>query len=454
MCWRSRTSMCRSRWRCSAAAIVGFLVAAGRRPVDAAAARRLFRGLHLRPHRAHAPGHQLVGDQDQPDGVALIFTDVSNVTIYEMLLAVALITMVGSWYVSRSRLGYALRAIGEDETVARHTGINTTRVKVLCFALSASVMALVGAVLALRYPYIDASIAFNNTWSFQVLIAALLGGPAAPGGRRSARCRWCCCRNFSPAPSRIISASRSACASSSSSISCPAASRRAASSARLALAAAPWHGQARRQAWRMSARWRELTTRSCSASGLRKAFGGLVAVRDISFDIPRGGITGLIGPNGSGKTTVLNLITGELPPDRRLDPASRARTSSAGRSFRSLPRAHRPHLPARARAAGHDGARKRHARPHVRQRPGRRRRRPRTRPTRCSSGSGLAGARICSASQLTYIDQKRVELARALATRPAAAAARRMAGRPQPDRTAGRHRADPPDPQATASPSS
>lgn len=105
-----------------------------------------------------------------------IFSDVSNVTIYYILLVVALITVVGSWYVSQSRLGYALRAIGEDETVARHTGINTTWVKVLCFALSASAMALVGAVLALRYPYIDASIAFNNSWSFQVLIAALLGG--------------------------------------------------------------------------------------------------------------------------------------------------------------------------------------------------------------------------------------------------------------------------------------
>lgn len=107
-----------------------------------------------------------------------IFSDVSNVAIYETLLAVALITVLGSWYVSQARLGFALRAIGEDETVARHTGINTTSIKVLCFALSASAMALVGAVLALRYPYIDASIAFNNTWSFQVLIAALLGGPA------------------------------------------------------------------------------------------------------------------------------------------------------------------------------------------------------------------------------------------------------------------------------------
>jgi branched-chain amino acid transport system permease protein len=111
-----------------------------------------------------------------------IFTDVSNISIYETLLFVALLTIVGSWFVSKSRLGFALRAIGEDETVARHAGINTTRVKVICFALSASVMALVGAVLALRYPYIDASIAFNSTWSFQVLIAALLGGAGRAWG--------------------------------------------------------------------------------------------------------------------------------------------------------------------------------------------------------------------------------------------------------------------------------
>ena len=111
-----------------------------------------------------------------------IFTDVSNVSIYETLLVIVLITIVGSWYVSRIRLGFALRAIGEDETVARHAGVNTTLVKVVCFALSASVMALVGAVLALRYPYIDASIAFNNTWSFQVLIAALLGGAGRAWG--------------------------------------------------------------------------------------------------------------------------------------------------------------------------------------------------------------------------------------------------------------------------------
>ena len=49
--------------------------------------------------------------------------------------------------------------------------------------------------------------------------------------------------------------------------------------------------------------------------GLRKAFGGLVAVDDLSFTVARGELIGLIGPNGSGKTTVLNLISGALSAD-------------------------------------------------------------------------------------------------------------------------------------------
>ena len=48
--------------------------------------------------------------------------------------------------------------------------------------------------------------------------------------------------------------------------------------------------------------------------GARKAFGGLVAVNDVSFDVREGELVGLIGPNGSGKTTMLNLISGALKP--------------------------------------------------------------------------------------------------------------------------------------------
>ncbi len=49
--------------------------------------------------------------------------------------------------------------------------------------------------------------------------------------------------------------------------------------------------------------------------GLSKRFGGLVAVRDVSFEIRAGEILGLIGPNGAGKTTTFNLLAGALKPD-------------------------------------------------------------------------------------------------------------------------------------------
>jgi neutral amino acid transport system ATP-binding protein len=47
-----------------------------------------------------------------------------------------------------------------------------------------------------------------------------------------------------------------------------------------------------------------------------KRFGGVVAVDECTFGVEAGTITGLIGPNGSGKTTVFNLVTGYLPADR------------------------------------------------------------------------------------------------------------------------------------------
>ena len=86
------------------------------------------------------------------------------------------ITFATAYGIGRSRLGLALRTIGEDESAANHAGINTMLVKVLMFALSAAFISAAGAILMPRWTYIDPNIAFNPLLSFQVLIMAMLGG--------------------------------------------------------------------------------------------------------------------------------------------------------------------------------------------------------------------------------------------------------------------------------------
>ncbi|HJQ60966.1 MAG TPA: branched-chain amino acid ABC transporter permease [Vineibacter sp.] len=105
-----------------------------------------------------------------------VFVDITTAQLYWQLLALAVLVFAAGLLVRRSRLGLALRVIGDDEVVASHVGIDITLVKVALFTLSATFIALTGAVMAPRWTYIDPTIAFNPTVSFQVLIMALLGG--------------------------------------------------------------------------------------------------------------------------------------------------------------------------------------------------------------------------------------------------------------------------------------
>jgi branched-chain amino acid transport system ATP-binding protein len=153
-----------------------------------------------------------------------------------------------------------------------------------------------------------------------------------------------------------------------------------------------------------------------AVEGVAKAFAGVRAVQDVSFEVEAGAVIGVMGPNGSGKTTLFNLISGVFRPDR-------GRIRIRGTEISGLP----PH-----RVCAHGVARTfQHVRPFpgltaldnvlVGQLYGRRRRAGAAAVAeagRCLEVVGLAGKDHLPASRLTLLDRRRLELARALATGP------------------------------------
>ena len=147
---------------------------------------------------------------------------------------------------------------------------------------------------------------------------------------------------------------------------------------------------------------------------LTKAFGGLYAVRGVSFSVNRGEVLSIIGPNGAGKTTVFNLISGFYSPTEgeirfkgevinRLKPHQRAlrglgRTFQIVKPFPGLSILENVMVGAFARTNSVDEARKE--------------------AMRILEFVGLEGRAHLLASTLTLAGRKRLEVARALATKP------------------------------------
>jgi ABC-2 type transport system ATP-binding protein len=76
----------------------------------------------------------------------------------------------------------------------------------------------------------------------------------------------------------------------------------------------PNHGSRQGYGERATAKGRSVTAIDISVRGLSKRFGPVLAVRELSFEVPPGQVTGFLGPNGAGKTTVLRLILGLARP--------------------------------------------------------------------------------------------------------------------------------------------
>lgn len=106
-----------------------------------------------------------------------VFLPLGPEHIYWQLLALMAATLAIAFWVRQSRIGLALRVIGDDPVVASHLGVRITSTKLTLFSISCMIMTLAGAIQAPRWTYIEPSIVFNPTTSFLVVIMALLGGP-------------------------------------------------------------------------------------------------------------------------------------------------------------------------------------------------------------------------------------------------------------------------------------
>jgi branched-chain amino acid transport system permease protein len=113
-------------------------------------------------------------------GQAIIPID--NHTLFYIMIGVAVATVLVTYLIRRSRWGLALLGIGGNEEAAEHMGVNTTRVKVVTFALSAAFMGVAGVVAAPVLIYVNSNIAFSLYYSFLPIFMAILGGTGTAYG--------------------------------------------------------------------------------------------------------------------------------------------------------------------------------------------------------------------------------------------------------------------------------
>jgi len=110
----------------------------------------------------------------QKHGQAIIPMD--NETLLYIMVGVAVVAVLITYLIRRSRWGLALLSIGGNEEAAEHMGVNTTMVKVLIFAISAALMGVAGVVAAPVLIYVNSNIAFSLYYSFLPIFMAILGG--------------------------------------------------------------------------------------------------------------------------------------------------------------------------------------------------------------------------------------------------------------------------------------
>jgi branched-chain amino acid transport system ATP-binding protein len=165
------------------------------------------------------------------------------------------------------------------------------------------------------------------------------------------------------------------------------------------------------------------------ADALRKEFGGLVAVNDVSFTVPRGKVISLIGPNGAGKTTFFNMLTGVYKPtggsitflgeDVTGKPPHAITQRGIGRTFQNI-RLFQNMTALENVLVGMHSQLKANLFNSIVRTPfvKREEKEARERSLELLEYTGLRRKALVTAKNLPYGDQRRLEVARALATNP------------------------------------
>ncbi|MEK6328410.1 MAG: branched-chain amino acid ABC transporter ATP-binding protein/permease [Actinomycetota bacterium] len=253
--------------------------------------------------------------------------DYQNWPFYYSLLGLLALSLLLSWWIRRSKFGMGLVAIREDEDKAATVGVNTRVYKMLAFVASAVFVSMAGAIYGYYLTFIDPAGMFNILLSVQIVLSLLLGGRATLWGPVLGAfiIEWLneftnnelgggntrllifggllalvvlfLPRGIIPSAQQLIEARRTRGKAG-------LVGERLDSAIELRERAAPAVADA-------GAHGAPLL----EVKRLEKRFGGLRAVDEASFAVPEGSITALLGPNGSGKTTVFNLIDGTMTPD-------------------------------------------------------------------------------------------------------------------------------------------
>ncbi len=243
---------------------------------------------------------------------------------YYIASALALATFATTLYLMRSRFGYAMRAIRNDEQVAEVSGIRLFPVKVITLALSAAFAGLAGAVQAWQFSFIDPYTMFNIGIALVPIASALLGGSGLLFGPLVGVVLLASLQQVLLVKLNMLQGAIYGLVIVLIGRFLPGGLlrwRAVADSAAFGSLSRESHfetpalqGGSRGDALplRVEKIDRARVVLECRAATM--AFGGNVAVREVSITIRQGEIVGLVGPNGSGKTTLFNLISGAYRP--------------------------------------------------------------------------------------------------------------------------------------------